>query len=352
MKNFPLLCFRLGKNLNLSRINDSFSRRKLFSHESLRLETFIETRKNTANKIDDIEGFKAAMETKCEDQNNSLVFTEDLRKMVRLAENDNDISILFKLTKKFNSQQNVVRFGTYTVGPEIMRLYYILNKPHEALEAMRNPETTLIFKELSSFIILCDLLYENKMYMEVLEVFDLFSNKPFHKFPQNIIIVSFASCYKLNTPMALEKGKIIWTMCNEISQNLTVRAIGLYAALALNQGDLDLACEIISLIRKETTIGNNILVQIYSSQKNCSKVSRILNNMLYGDVNLGEIFLCTDTIDCIQKAYLNAPEEECMKLEKLLQELKLHKYITNKTLDDYLCEEINIAQVRKNHNSY
>lgn len=78
-----------------------------------------------------------------------------------------------------------------------MRLYYILNKPHEALEAMRNPETTLIFKELSSFIILCDLLYENKMYMEVLEVFDLFSNKPFHKFPQNIIIVSFASCYKL-----------------------------------------------------------------------------------------------------------------------------------------------------------
>lgn len=76
------------------------SGRKLFSHESLRLETFIETRKNTANKIDDIEGFKAAMETKCEDQNNSLVFTEDLRKMVRLAENDNDISILFKLTKK------------------------------------------------------------------------------------------------------------------------------------------------------------------------------------------------------------------------------------------------------------
>lgn len=66
-----------------------------------------------------------------------------------------------------------------------------------------------------------------------------------------------------NTPMALEKGKIIWTMCNEISQNLTVRAIGLYAALALNQGDLDLACEIISLIRKETTIGNNILVGIY-----------------------------------------------------------------------------------------
>lgn len=55
--------------------------------------------------------------------------------------------------------------------------------------------------------------------------------------------------------------------------------------------------------------------------------------MLYGDVNLGEIFLCTDTIDCIQKAYLNAPEEECMKLEKLLQELKLHKYITNKVIN-------------------
>jgi pentatricopeptide repeat domain-containing protein 2 len=35
---------------------------------------------------------------------------------------------------RFNKQSKEVRFGSYVFGPVVMRMYYFLNKPDEALE--------------------------------------------------------------------------------------------------------------------------------------------------------------------------------------------------------------------------
>jgi hypothetical protein len=37
-------------------------------------------------------------------------------------------------TSRFNQQNKEVRFGSYVFGPVVMRMYYFLNKPDEALE--------------------------------------------------------------------------------------------------------------------------------------------------------------------------------------------------------------------------
>jgi hypothetical protein len=35
---------------------------------------------------------------------------------------------------RFNQQNKEVRFGSYVFGPVVMRMYYFLNKPDEALQ--------------------------------------------------------------------------------------------------------------------------------------------------------------------------------------------------------------------------
>jgi len=37
-------------------------------------------------------------------------------------------------TFRFNQQNKEVRFGSYVFGPVVMRMYYFLNKPDEALK--------------------------------------------------------------------------------------------------------------------------------------------------------------------------------------------------------------------------
>lgn len=80
-----------------------------------------------------------------------------------------------------------------------MRLYYLLNKPTEALKLVTNPETTLIFREVTSLLILATLLFKNEMYEEVIQLFHIMIEKQFQgkKFPHNLVIMYFASCYKL-----------------------------------------------------------------------------------------------------------------------------------------------------------
>lgn len=55
------------------------------------------------------------------------------------------------------------------------------------------------FDQLSSVIILMDLLYENKKYSDIIELYKTFRNKQlsFGKYPKSIMVLIFASCYKL-----------------------------------------------------------------------------------------------------------------------------------------------------------
>jgi pentatricopeptide repeat domain-containing protein 2 len=44
---------------------------------------------------------------------------------------------------RFNQQSKEVRFGSYVFGPVVMRMYYFLNKPDEALEVSYKLEPIL-----------------------------------------------------------------------------------------------------------------------------------------------------------------------------------------------------------------
>jgi len=78
-------------------------------------------------------------------------------------------------------------------------MYYNLNEPQMALETFKDPELEGFFDQLTTYQILCDLLYTNKMYNEILELFEIIKTKQVQgsKFPRNVIILVFGACFEM-----------------------------------------------------------------------------------------------------------------------------------------------------------
>lgn len=80
-----------------------------------------------------------------------------------------------------------------------MRMFHVLNKPNEALESFKSADMLGFYDQLMSYQLLMNLLYENKKYSEVLEVYEIVKNKQLEgsKYPRNIVVLTLAACYKM-----------------------------------------------------------------------------------------------------------------------------------------------------------
>jgi len=92
-----------------------------------------------------------------------------------------------------------LRFGSFVFGPVIMRMYYHLGRPLEALAAFKDEELAGIFDQLITYQLLLDLLFVNEHYQEVLEVFEIVKSKQLqpNRYPKNVVVLFYAACYKL-----------------------------------------------------------------------------------------------------------------------------------------------------------
>lgn len=80
-----------------------------------------------------------------------------------------------------------------------MRLYYFLNKPFEAMALLEDKELGKLFNQVTSFIVLLDLLYEHQLYEDVIEVFKEMIDRQLsmNRFNREAALIFFAACYKL-----------------------------------------------------------------------------------------------------------------------------------------------------------
>ncbi|KAL1129869.1 hypothetical protein AAG570_012813 [Ranatra chinensis] len=220
------------------------------------IDNYIKTREKVKMQFHDIEDkFKSKMKDFIRPSSSSMIFTEDLKHIVHLAELD-DLDLVQAMMVKFSQQNKELRFGSFVFGPVVMRMYHYLNKPIEALAAFRNSEMDNFFDQLISFQILMDLLLKNNMYDEVLEVFDIVKNKQLQgaKYPKNAVVLALAACYKLNTPESFEYAKRLWSELNEVGHYPMRRAATFAAALALKQNSPHIALEILTSMRQQTYV--------------------------------------------------------------------------------------------------
>ncbi|XP_042210037.1 pentatricopeptide repeat-containing protein 2, mitochondrial-like isoform X2 [Homarus americanus] len=108
----------------------------LFTPAALGLDNFTEVRERTAFQFTNMsDKFKMRMEEIIASKGKTMIFTEDLKNVVHLAEaKDEDLSLVMEMTKKFNQQHQGLRFGAFVFGPVVMRMYHHLNQPDAALQ--------------------------------------------------------------------------------------------------------------------------------------------------------------------------------------------------------------------------
>lgn len=69
-------------------------------------------REKVKMQVSNVDGFKTKMTEFVTDENSkNLIFTEDLKNMVHICENKEDIELLKTMIGKFCSQSKEVRFG-------------------------------------------------------------------------------------------------------------------------------------------------------------------------------------------------------------------------------------------------
>ncbi|RLU19175.1 hypothetical protein DMN91_007732 [Ooceraea biroi] len=270
--------------------------RCLYSERSLGLQGYENARLNFRNQFLNVENtFRTKMQEVCS-QESSMIFTEDLKSMLHLAQKKpEDIELLVKMITKFNNQNKEMRFGNYVFGPVVMRTFYYLDEPDLALTAFKDPQFEEFFDQLSSHQILLSLLYKHGKYTEMKDVYSIIKNKFTSEKgnPRTTLVLIMAACYKENTPEAFEYAFNIWKEMNQKGNEFMRRAIAFLAGLAIKQNAPHIAIEIISTMRTARFPDTRSLkVLAYTDLKRFTEIVPILRISLenYRTVGPKEVF--------------------------------------------------------------
>ncbi|KAG0719085.1 Pentatricopeptide repeat-containing protein 2, mitochondrial [Chionoecetes opilio] len=145
--------------------------RHLYTPAALNLDHYARQREETSVRFANIEtSFKARMKELLAAQGKAMIFTEDFKNALHLAEdNEEDMGLVREMSRRFNRQHEGLRFGMYIFGPVVMRTYHTLKQPQEALEALHDPELCGFFDQLVSHQVAMDLLYKAERYPQKLK---------------------------------------------------------------------------------------------------------------------------------------------------------------------------------------
>lgn len=142
------------------------------------------------------DAFKTKMQEFVKNESSrNLIFSEDLKNMVHLASDKNDVMLLSKMIEKFCSQSKEARFGNFVFGPPVMRLLHHLKDSDSALALFKKDELNGFFDQLASYQVLFDLLFENGRYDDVLETFEIIKSRQVQggRFPKHAVVLTLVS---------------------------------------------------------------------------------------------------------------------------------------------------------------
>lgn len=335
----------LSRQLRESRI------RTLYSAAALGVDNYSKTRERVQNQFTNMaDRFRTKMAEISNQESKNLVFTEDLKNMVHLA-GENDVELVLKMLRRFNSQNKDLRFGTFVFGPVVMRMLHYLNKPDEALNAFKDPALDGIFDQLITYQLLLDLLYKNEKYQDMLTVFEMIKDKQIQsaRFPKNVVVLTMAACYKLNSEDSFKYATDLWKSLLEVGHQPTRRAATFIAALALNQNAPHIAAEIISCVNTQGYVTiRNIKVAALADLNRLEDALAVLRQAVQVD-NPNQV-KATFTKDVVEKVKAASEREERKEVaheaQALLKRLAENRHTVDQVLDDMVCAPIAVTDLR------
>uniref|UniRef100_A0A1B6JLF5 Pentacotripeptide-repeat region of PRORP domain-containing protein n=1 Tax=Homalodisca liturata TaxID=320908 RepID=A0A1B6JLF5_9HEMI len=321
--------------------------RFLYTPAALGLEGYIQVRERVKMQFSELgDRFRAKMKDFVSPDSVNMVFTEDLKHMVHLADaTEDDLELIEEMMLKFNSQNKDLRFGSFIFGPVVMRMYYHLNRPKEALKVFLNPDLEHFFDQIISYQVLMDLLFKNEMYDEVMQVADVVKDKqiPNSRFPRNVVVLALAAAYKKNTPESLQYMKKLWAELQEAGHEPMRRAITFAAALAINQNAPHIALELLSAVPKQNYVTiRNLRVSALADVGRPDDALPILRSVLEmdGPQETKHTF-CSEVIEKMKAAVSRCDKKEVhQEFQRVVDQLNQLGHVTDSSLDAQLCTEI------------
>ncbi|EFX90291.1 hypothetical protein DAPPUDRAFT_299902 [Daphnia pulex] len=336
--------------------------RSLYTAEALGLDGYATSRSKTAVNFHGTqmkEKFRTRMQEFVGSSSSNLIFTDDLKTMVNLAENTpEDIQLLEQMIEKFHSQSTGLRFGTFVFGPVIMRFLYSINETKALLSLLRNPKTVTLFDQFISYQIAMDLLLENKMYKEVLEVFDIAQKRNIqdNQYPKNCFIIVMAALCRQNTPESYQEMKTLLTKASSFGHIPMRRALTYAASLALKQNDPKFCMELLSECKQQNYVTvRNLKAVALAKLDRFDDCVAVLRAALEYDRPAGVEFrkrnFFKDVIDTIdQEIKGTASKDVQLEYDRVVKTLRDRDMIEDQILDSILDHPIDRVDPRERDN--
>ncbi|KAK0175575.1 hypothetical protein PV327_009315 [Microctonus hyperodae] len=341
---------RCISKMNLSVLTSNITRqfisngcRTLYTDSSIGMNDYRSTRSIFLKRYEiGIDAFRTKLQTIAASEKD-MVFTEDLKAILHLVEKTpEEVDLLKKLLNKYVTQNSELRFGSFKFGPIVMRTLHYLNEPNIAKQIFLDPNFDNFFDQLTSYMVLLDLLYENQMYNDIFEVY----NKIRTKFvggivhPKLAINVIGMSCYKANTPESLEYGLQI---CKELNERGSVplrKFVAAVGALAIKQNKPEIAMELMSQSRTPDYI--TIRCVKVMALADMDKIDDIL---IHFQQSLRREFpeknqYYIDVIDKVKAVAARLNMDENSEIHKVIQMLENRGYVYKTTFDEHISEPI------------
>lgn len=343
-------------------VQNVLCKRNLYERAAIGLDKYEFFREKIENQFSDSDKllFRERMKTFADPESSSLIFTEDLKQIVHMVgDNEADLTLVEKMMKKYNKQNQGLRFGNFTFGPVVMRMYYHLNKPDLALQLFNDPEMDGFFNHLSSYQILMDLLFVNEQFDQILLVYKTIQERQLQiaKFPKGVMMLVFAACYKLNTTESFEYACKLWSDQQEAGHSPIRKTITFFAANAINQNSPHIALEVITSVRNQSYVTlRNIKVVALCDLGRIINALPLLRSVLTLDQPMsgGPVVkqtYCRDVINLVKSAAEKHNDKELsLELDRIFNQLEELNMITETTLDSLLCSEIKMIDRSETNN--
>ncbi|XP_031620264.1 pentatricopeptide repeat-containing protein 2, mitochondrial-like [Contarinia nasturtii] len=221
----------------------------------------------------------------------------------------------------------------YNFPPTVMRMFHLLNMPDEALNIAANIKNKDMFNQHNSTIILCDLLFNNGMYKELIYVVEnanAVNAKRGMKSSYLQNCITFAACYKLNTQDHLSYALEIWN--KSVKEHQLSQAINFLCMNAINLNQPEIALEILRPSDKHFTSLYIRLIALSDCGKyaEAAQVLRSgLNQQIFSNIPASVVNRIRQNLNkCL-------PAEDADNFNNLLNEVQHQK--TKITIDEILC---------------
>jgi hypothetical protein len=156
-------------------------------------------------------------------------------------------------------------------------------------------------------------------------------------------VLTFAACYKLNTPASFEFATNLWKELHEAGHFPMRRATTFMAHLALRQGAPHIALEVVSIVKQQNYLTiRTIKALAFAASMRYDDVVPILRSVLEVDNPMAnKQTFPNSAIEELKKAFEAVTNKDLQAdFKKVIGFLEKHGHITPNTLEDILCAEI------------